>query len=153
MLAASAPAHAQAASCQEYVNKIVKDNVEGILNSVLEQRPELKTLSQKELVKTAGEQLITADEAKLRVHGYMMLMWYGDEPARQKLAEHAGVLETEADRANFYFVMGLNLLRSKTPKTAAQGRDYIKQMKGTGHVTFVNDVMWTNLIEDCEIAK
>ncbi|MGD9868773.1 MAG: hypothetical protein AB7U38_12310 [Hyphomicrobiales bacterium] len=151
VIGAAGPLRAQ--TCQQYVNTAVKDNVESVLNAVLKDRPDLRDLTQEQLVKTAGEQLITADDAKLRVHGYMMLMWYGDEESRKKLAEHAAALETEAGRANFYFVMGMNLLRSKKPDASTQGRDYIRQMRETGHVTSVNDVMWDNLIEGCTLPN
>jgi len=147
-----APAYA-ADSCATVANSVVKDAVEDVLGKAVKDNPELKKLSQKELVKRSGNVLLTAERPGIQAYGFMMLMWYGDQADRDKVAKTAAALQTEQQRAHFYFVLGLNQIRSKTPKVAAEGRDYIRQIRDTGHVTFVNDAMWKSLIDDCQLSQ
>lgn len=132
---------------------VVKDAVEDILKQVLNDHPNLKDLSQEELVATAGDKLLAAERPDFKAYGYMMLLWYGDEAARQTVADSAATLQTPEERAHFYFVMGLGKIRSDNPEVASQGRDYIRQMRDSGHVTFVNDALWDQLITDCQISE
>lgn len=148
-----APLPARAETCQALANFVVKDAVEDILKQVLSDHPNLKDLSQEELVATAGDKLLAAERPDFKAYGYMMLLWYGDEAARQTVADSAAALQTPEERAHFYFVMGLGKIRSDNPEVASQGRDYIRQMRDSGHVTFVNDALWDQLITDCHISE
>lgn len=151
-LAASSAVRA-AESCGTVANSVVKQAVEDVLNSVIKDHPDLKKLTQQELVKKAGNILLEAPKPDIQAYGFMMLLWYGDKEDRDKVAKTAANLETEEQRAHFYFVMGLYQIRSKTSDVAAQGRDYIRQMRDSGHVTFVNDAMWSALIDECQFSQ
>jgi hypothetical protein len=149
---ASAPVRA-AETCSTVANTVVKQAVEDVLNKVIKDHPDLTKLTQKELVKKAGTILLQAPKPDIQAYGYMMLLWYGDQGDRDQVAQTAAKLETEAQRAHFYFVMGLYQIRAEKPDVAKQGRDYIRQMRDSGHVTFVNDAMWTSLIDECQLSQ
>lgn len=151
-IAAASPARA-AETCSAVANAVVKQGVEDVLNKVIKDHPELTKMTQKELVRKAGHILLEAPRPDIQAYGYMMLLWYGDETDRKKVAQTVADLETEAQRAHFYFVMGLYQIRAEKPDVAAQGRDYIRQMRDSGHVTFVNDAMWAALIDECELTQ
>ncbi len=147
------PANAADTSCRAVADRMVKTAVEDILRDAMKADVSLKKLDRKTLVKIAGKQLMAAEPAHLKAHGYMTLLWYGDAGAQQKVAEAAAALQTQKERAHFYFVMGLYQIGSKTPNLAKEGRDTIKQIHNSGHVTFVNDAMWRLLKTDCQISK
>lgn len=146
-------ANAADTSCRTVADQMVKTAVENILRDVVKADASLKKLDQKTLVKVAGNKLMTAERADHKAYGYMTLLWYGDAAARQKVAEAAAALQTQEERAHFYFVMGLYQIGSKTPKRAKEGRGTIKQIHNTGHVTFVNDAIWRLLKTDCQINE
>lgn len=148
-----APADAADTSCRTVADQMVKTAVEGILRDVVKADASLKKLDQKALVKVAGNKLMAAPRPDQKAYGYMTLLWYGDAAARQKVAEAAAALQTQKERAHFYFVMGLYQIGSKTPKLAKEGRDTIKQIHNSGHVTFVNNAMWRLLKSDCQISE
>lgn len=147
------PANATDTSCRTVADQMVKSAVEDILRDVVKTDASLKKLDQKTLVKVAGNKLMAAKRPDQKAHGYMTLLWYGDAAARQQVAEAAAALQTQKERAHFYFVMGLYQIGSKTPKLAKEGRGTIKQIHNTGHVTFVNDAIWRLLKSDCKISE
>lgn len=161
MLAASAwaaPAHAQSAeaaapTCKDFANEIVQRATTGVLKDAVEENPELKKLTDEQLVLTAGPIFLKAERPDFKSYGYMMLLWYGGQKGRDLVAQMAPKLETEADRAHYYFVLGMHQIRSNKPDIAATGRDYIRQMRDSGKVEFVNDAMWTGLIDECRLPS
>lgn len=149
-----APAHAQEAqTCQAVANEIVKSATASVLKDAVDQIPELQTLSDEALVLKAGPIFLRAERPDFKAYGYMMLLWYGGETGRALVVDIAPKLTTEADRAHYYFVLGLYKLRSQTPDVAATGRDYIRQMRDSGKIDFVNDAMWDALIKDCRMPS
>lgn len=147
------PANAADTSCRTVADQMVKSAVGNILRDVVKADASLKKLDQKTLVKVAGNKLMAAERPDQKAYGYMTLLWYGDAAARQQVAEAAAALQTQKERAHFYFVMGLYQIGSKTPKLAKEGRDTIKQIHNTGHVAFVNNAMWRLLKSDCQISE
>ncbi len=144
---------AAAETCRTVAHRAVSEAVEGILADVLKSNPELKAMDRQALLKTAADKLMTADRPDFKAYGYMIRLFYdGDEAARKQVAEAAAALKTEAERAHLFFVLGLNLIRAKTQKAALQGRDFLKQIRASGHVNFVSDGLWEEL-ESCEIAS
>jgi hypothetical protein len=148
----ASPAFAQDACC-DVTNAIVQQATRDVLSEALKTNPALKTLSSEELAKVAGKTFLGADRPDFKAYGYMMLLWYGGKEGRDMVANASGTLATEEERAHLYFVMGLFQLRSSNPKTASTGRDYIRQMRDSGKVTFVNDAMWDQLIKGCRLPS
>jgi len=147
------PAIAADTSCRAVADRMVKAAVEDALQDVMKADASLKKLDRRTLIEVAGKQLIAAKRADLKAHGYMTLLWYGDAAAQQMVAEAAAALQTQKERAHFYFVMGLYQIGSKTPKLAQEGRDTIKQVHSSNLVTFVNEATWRLLITDCQMSK
>lgn len=148
-----APAIAADISCRAVADRMVKTAVEDVLSDAMKTDASLKKLDRKSLIEVAGKQLMAAERARLKAHGYMTLLWYGDAAAQQKVAEAAAALQTQKERAHFYFVMGLYQIGSNTPKLAKEGRDTIKQIYNSGHVAFVDNAMWRLLKSDCQISE
>lgn len=143
---------AQAApTCKAAANDIVTGTTRDILEKVVDENPDLKSLGESELVKVAGTKLLTAERADFQAYGYMMLLWFGGKEGRAQVTEVAPTLKTEEQRAHYYFVLGLHQIRADGAKTALTGRDYIRQMRDSGKVAFVGDDMWSLLIETCTL--
>ncbi|CFX47358.1 exported protein of unknown function [Candidatus Filomicrobium marinum] len=143
---------AQAApTCKAVANDIVIGTTRDILQQVVEENPSLKSLSESDLVKKAGKQFLTAERPDFQAHGYMMLLWFAGEEGRTLVKDIGPKLTTEEQRAHYYFVLGLHQIRADGATTAATGRDYIRQMRDSGKVSFVGDDMWTLLIETCTL--
>ena len=142
---------AAAPACKDVANGIVQTATRDVLKDAVANSPALQNLSEKELVLTAGQQFLTAERADFKAYGYMMLLWYGGQEGRELVKNIGPKLDTEEDRAHYYFVLGLHQLRAAKSETAATGRDYIRQMRDSGKVTFVPDEMWRQLIDDCSL--
>jgi hypothetical protein len=140
-----------APACKEIVNGIVQTATRDVLKDAVANSPELQKLSEQELVLTAGKTFLTAERPDFKAYGYMMLLWYGGKQGQELFTNVAPTLDTEVDRAHYYFVLGLYQMRAATPKVAATGRDYVRQMRDSGKVTFVPDDMWRQLIDDCSL--
>ncbi|ODA66290.1 hypothetical protein A7A08_02937 [Methyloligella halotolerans] len=152
MIAATARP-ALAGTCQAEVDQLVKSNTTDLLNSVIEEKPELADISEEQLVIQSGQILLGSPRGDLKAHGWMMLLWYGGEEGRNMVAESGPTLETEEARAHLYYVMGLWQLRADDPETAAKGRELLSQVRDTGKVTFAPDEMWTMLLEECDLPE
>ncbi len=150
---APTPAITADTSCRAVADRMVKAAVEDALQEVMKADDSLKRLDRRTLIEVAGKQLMAAKRADLKAHGYMTLLWYGDAAARQMVAEAAAALQTQRERAHFYFVMGLYQIGSKTLKLAQEGRDTIKQVHSSNLVTFVNEATWRLLKTDCQMSK
>ena len=148
------PATAQETqTCQDLANAIVKQATTDVLRDAVNDSPALQKLSDEELVLKAGKIFLGAERPDFKAYGYMMLLWYGGKTGRDLVTEIGPKLATEDDRAHYYFVLGLYQLQSKKPDVATTGRDYIRQMRDSGKVKFVNDDMWTALIEECRLPS
>jgi len=149
-----APVSAQETpTCQDLANEIVKSATTGVLKDAVEAKPELKQLSDEELVLKAGRIFLAAERPDFKAYGYMMLLWFGGKTGRELVVNIAPKLNTEADRAHYYFVLGLYQLRSSEPEVAAKGRDYVRQMRDSGKVEFVEDGTWDDLITGCRLPS
>jgi hypothetical protein len=124
-----------------------------VLSDAVKTNPKLKDMDGNELASEAGKIFLTAERPNFKAYGYMMLLWYGGAEGRDLVTKVGSGLETEEDRAHFYFVLGLFQLRAKEAKVAATGRDYIRQMRDSGKVTFVPDAMWDQLISECRLPS
>ena len=148
---ASASQAAKAPACKDLANEIVHTATSDVLKDAVSKSPTLQKLSDEELVLAAGKTFLTAERPDFKAYGYMMLLWYGGQPGRDMVANIGPKLESEEDRAHYYFVLGLHQMRSAKQETAATGRDYIRQMRDSGKVGFVTDTMWDQLIEQCRL--
>lgn len=149
-----APAAAEEApTCKDLTNEIVKSATTGVLKDAVEAKPELRQLTDEELVLKAGRIFLAAERPDFKAYGYMMLLWYGGKTGRELVVNIAPKLDTEADRAHYYFVLGMYQLRSTDPEVAAKGRDYVRQMRDSGKVQFVENGTWDDLITGCRLPS
>ncbi|MGE3987454.1 hypothetical protein [Pseudorhodoplanes sp.] len=153
LVASASPAVAQNPTCRDLVDGIVRQATSDVLSDAAKARPSMKELGSEQLARLAGKQFLGADRADFKAYGYMMLLWYGGKEGRDIAASHSASLSTEEDRAHFYFVLGLFQLRSANIKTANTGRDYIRQVRASGKVTFVKDEMWNELETGCRLPS
>lgn len=144
---------AAAATCKEFADSVVRHAVQDVLNTAKADNAELEKLSQQELVNVAGQKLMDAPKPDIRAYGYMMLLWYGEGEARRKVVEASARLKSIEGRAHYHFVMALLELGSQSSQVAQRGRDHLRQIRESGHVAFVNDEMWDQLVTGCEIAE
>jgi hypothetical protein len=144
---------AAAATCKEFADSVVRHAVQDVLDKVKADNAELQKLSEQELVNLAGLKLIEASKPDIRAYGYMMLLWYGEGEARQKVVQASVNLQSMVDKAHYHFVMALLEIGSGSPQVAQRGRDHLREIRGSGYVTFVNDEMWDQLIDKCRIAE
>lgn len=144
---------ASAATCKEFADSVVRQAVQDVLNKVKTDNAELQKLSQQELVNLAGTKLIEAPKPDIRAYGYMMLLWYGEGEARQKVVQSGAKLQSMEDQAHYHFVMALLEIGSQSPQVAQRGRDHLREIRESGYVTFVNDEMWDQLTDKCRIAE
>ena len=149
----ASPALAEQIACSDLANAIVENAAKDVLGEAVKSNPDLQKLSGHALAMAAGRQFLTAERPDFKAYGYMLLLWYGGEEGRDLVAKVGPELTTEEDRAHLYFVMGLAQLRAQNAKTAATGRDYIRQMRDSGKVTFVTDEMWDLLIDKCRLPS
>ena len=148
----ASPALADEPACAALADTIVETATRDVLRDAVEANPELKELDGNELASGAGRIFLTADRPDFKAYGYMMLLWYGGKDGRDLVAQAGPELQTEEDRAHYYFVLGLFQLRSKDAATAATGRDYIRQMRDSGKVTFVSEAVWDQLDQQVQAA-
>lgn len=153
LAASSAGAQETSVSCRDLADSLARQATREVLADAIEANPSLKELSEEELAKKAGRIFLSADRPDFKAYGFIMLLWFGGEEGRSIAAQGAAELETEDDRAHFYFVQGMYQLRASDLKLANTGRDYIRQMRDTGKVTFVSDAMWDQLINQCRLPS
>ena len=144
---------AAAATCKDFADSVVRHAVQDVLDKVKSDNAELQKLSEQELVNLAGAKLIEAPKPDIRAYGYMMLLWYGEGEARQKVAQAAARQQSMEHQAHYHFVMALLEVGSSSAQVAQRGRDHLREIRESGYVTFVNDEMWDQLIEECQIAE
>jgi hypothetical protein len=149
---AASTAIADDTTCSALADSIVDTATRDVLTTAVKENPQLKKLEGNDLASAAGKLFLTAERPDFKAYGYMMLLWYGGKDGRDLVSEVGAQLQTEEDRAHFYFVLGLFQLRSTDAKIAATGRDYVRQMRDSGKVTFVNDAMWDQLAK-CQLPS
>lgn len=153
MAASSAGAQETDVPCRELADSLARQATREVLADAVEADPSLKHLSEEELAKKAGRIFLSAERPDFKAYGFIMLLWFGGEEGRGIAAQGAADLETEDDRAHFYFVQGMYQLRASSSELASTGRDYIRQIRDTGKVTFVSDDMWDQLINRCRLPS
>lgn len=142
---------AQAETCRNTVDAIVKTETTELLRTVVERDPVLAEMDEETLVLEGGKILLKSPRPDFKARGWMMLLWYGGKEGQDIVANSAETLETEEDRAHLYLVMGMYQLRAQSPDTAAGARNLLAQVKDTGKVSFLPDEMWTLFLETCEL--
>lgn len=147
----TSPALAQQMTCRDLADVIVQQATTDVLADAVKKNPSLKELDEGELAKVAGKTFLGAERPDFKAYGFMMLLWYGGDEGRSIAAQGAADLQTEEERAHFFFVQGLFQLRSPKAGSAAQGRDVVRQVRDSGKVTFVEDAMWDQLINQCQL--
>lgn len=153
LAASSAGAQETDVPCRDLADSLARQATREVLADAIEANPSLKQLSGEELAKNAGRIFLSAERPDFKAYCFIMLLWFGGEEGRGIAAEGAAALETEDDRAHFYFVQGMYQLRASDSELANTGREYIRQVRDTGKVTFVADHMWDQLINQCRLPS